>query len=337
MQRCISLAENGLGNVAPNPMVGAILVMDDKIVSEGFTSPFGGPHAEVNAISKVSDQSILEQCTLYVSLEPCAHFGKTPPCADLIVESKIPRVVIGARDSFSEVNGKGIDHLRKNGVDVIEGVLDKECRELNKRFFTFHEKQRPYIILKWAQSIDGFMDINRNNSVKQINWITTPETKSLIHLWRSQEMGILVGRKTIENDNPKLDVRLIDGKNPTRIILDPELNIDESEWSHAQLTKTIILNRKISKVDGNIEFIQLDNFILESILKTLFERNIQSIIVEGGPHTLQSFINSNNWDEARVLTGSTTFSKGLSAPNFDFKAQEKLDFGTDHLEIYRNK
>lgn len=336
MQRCLTLAEKGLGTVSPNPMVGALLVYEGKIISEGFTSPYGGPHAEVNAISKVEDKTVLINCTLYVSLEPCAHYGKTPPCANLIVNSKIPRVVIGAFDTFSEVNGKGIEHLQKNGVEVITSVLEKECRELNHRFFTFHEKKRPYVILKWAQTKDGFMDKNRYSTDKKINWITGPETKSLVHLWRSQEMGILVGRKTIQHDNPKLDVRLINGNNPTRIVIDPELKLDLKSWSHAQSFKTLILNKSKSEIKGKVVFVRLANLNTESILKELHQRNILSLIVEGGKNTLESFINSNLWDEARILTGEGTFGDGLESPKIEGSVIRESKIGKDQLTILKN-
>ncbi len=224
MRRCLQLAKMGEGNVAPNPMVGAVIVCNHKIIGEGYHQEFGGPHAEVNAINSVKDKSLLAKSTIYVSLEPCAHHGKTPPCSDLIVEHKIPKVVIGSQDTFSKVNGKGIKKLEANGCQVTCGVLEKECRKLNKRFFTFHEKKRPFVILKWAQTKDGFLDKKRNEGEKGIHWITAPETRSLVHLWRSKEMGVLVGRQTAAVDDPKLNVRDVTGKNPVRIILDSQIN-----------------------------------------------------------------------------------------------------------------
>jgi diaminohydroxyphosphoribosylaminopyrimidine deaminase/5-amino-6-(5-phosphoribosylamino)uracil reductase len=318
-------------------MVGALLVVGDEIVAEGYTSPYGGPHAEVNAISKISDPSLLEKATLYVSLEPCAHFGKTPPCANLIVHSKIPKVVIGALDTFSEVNGRGIAHLKKNGIEVITGVLDKECREINRRFFTFHEKKRPYIILKWAETKDGFMDKLRASNENKINWITSPETKSLVHLWRSQEMGILVGRKTIENDNPKLDVRLVGGRNPIRIVIDPDLRLEIANWTHSTLSETLIFNKNKTKQEGNITYIGIKDMSLKKLLAELYTREIQSILVEGGAFTLNEFIKENLWDEARVLTGKTEFKKGISAPKILGEIVKKEKLGDDGLTIYRNK
>lgn len=337
MRRCLYLAKNGLGNVAPNPMVGAVLVINDKIISEGYTSPYGGPHAEVNAISKVNDPTLLEKATLYASLEPCAHFGKTPPCANLIVASKIPKVVIGSLDTFSEVNGKGIEHLKKNGIEVITGVLEEECRELNRRFFTFHEKKRPYITLKWAETKDGFIDRDREAAEQKINWITTPETKSLVHLWRTQEMGILVGRKTIENDNPKLDARLVEGKNPTRILLDPDLTLKLSDWTHSTLSSTLIFNKTLTKNSGNLSFVAVKDFTLENILLELYKREIQSILVEGGAFTLIQFIEANLWDEARILIGDTAFETGIRAPQIKGEAVTKQNLGVDQLFVYRNQ
>ncbi len=336
MRRCLDLAIKGLGTTAPNPMVGAVIVHENQIIGEGYTSPYGGPHAEVNAINSVKDPSLLVQSTLYVSLEPCSHFGKTPPCSNLILEKKIPRVVVGTTDSFSKVNGSGIRQLKENGAEVILSILEKECREINKRFFSFHEKKRPYIILKWAQTTDGFMDRIRTSERKQINWITSSETKSLVHLWRSQESAILVGRKTIENDNPQLDVRLIEGKSPMRIVLDPEGNLNVKNWSHAQLGPTLILTKMVSKKEGHCEWIALTDFSLTAILDACYQRNIQSLFVEGGKYTLDQFIQENMWDEARVLTGVGTWDEGVQAPKINLKPESIMDLGTDKLEYYRN-
>jgi diaminohydroxyphosphoribosylaminopyrimidine deaminase / 5-amino-6-(5-phosphoribosylamino)uracil reductase len=336
MRRCLFLAKQGLGNTAPNPMVGAVIVVDNKIIGEGFTSPYGGPHAEVNAVASVENKELLKTATLYVSLEPCAHFGKTPPCSHLITHVKIPKVVIGTQDTFSQVNGKGIEHLKTFGVDVISGVLEKECRELNKRFFTFQEKKRPYIILKWAQTQDGFMDRERrDNNQTGVNWITACETTSMVHLWRSQEMGILVGRQTIENDNPSLNVRLVKGKNPIRIVLDPNNEIELSSWTSAPDFPTLIFCKDPKEAIGNIEFIALHDFRLGNILSELYERNIQSVLVEGGAFTLNQFLQENLWDEARVLTGNKHFYSGILAPVLSELRMEHLSFGEDQLSVYR--
>ncbi len=337
MRRCLFLAKKGLGTTAPNPMVGAVIVIGDKIIGEGFTSPYGGPHAEVNAIQQVENKELLKQATLYVSLEPCSHFGKTPPCSNLITEMKIPRVVIGTRDTFSKVDGKGTAHLLSKGVEVLTGVLEKECRELNKRFFTFHEKLRPYIILKWAQTQDGFIDKSRNDDKKGVNWVTSPETASLVHLWRSQEMGILVGRKTIENDNPSLTTRLVEGKNPLRIILDPNGLIDLSKWSSAQESPTLIFQKQTKEKIGQIEFVGVTEFNLDNILSELYRRDIQSILVEGGAYTLMQFIEEKVWDEARVLTGQNLFKEGIKAPRLHTNPKQIESLGQDELKIYRNE
>ncbi len=336
MQRCLDLAIKGLGSTAPNPMVGAVIVHNDTIIGEGYTSPYGGPHAEVNAIQSVKDPNHLTQSTLYVSLEPCAHFGKTPPCANLIVEKKIPRVVVGTVDSFSAVNGRGIRLLRDHGVEVITDVLEEECRELNKRFFTFHERKRPYIVLKWAQTKDGFMDRNREGNEKRINWITQKETKNLVHLWRSQESAILVGRKTIENDNPQLNVRLTEGNSPIRLVLDPDNKIDLLKWDHAQTEPTILFNSKVTKKEGNVEWISIPHFSIEAILDACYKKNIQSILVEGGKFTLDQFIQFNLWDEARVLAGKDNWEFGLSAPKLKVKPISREQIGLDELYLYRN-
>jgi diaminohydroxyphosphoribosylaminopyrimidine deaminase / 5-amino-6-(5-phosphoribosylamino)uracil reductase len=336
MQRCLDLAIKGLGTTAPNPMVGAVLVYEGKIIGEGFTSPHGSSHAEVNAIHSVKDQSLFKKCTLYVSLEPCSHFGKTPPCSNLIIEKEIPRVVIGTEDTFSKVNGNGIRQLEENGVHIISRILQKECRDLNKRFFTFHEKKRPFITLKWAQSADGLMDKDREKSESKINWITQPETKNLVHLWRSQEMGILVGRKTIENDNPKLDVRLVNGRSPIRLILDPEAKIDLENWTHNQMERTLIFNTLKNEQSGKIEWIKMPHFNLNEILHECYKREIQSILVEGGAHTLNEFISTNLWDEARVLIGENKFNKGLKAPKIDQPFSKKEKINKDEIWFYTN-
>lgn len=338
MRRCLFLAQKGLGTVAPNPMVGAVIVVDNQIIGEGYTSPFGGPHAEVNAIEQVKDASLLQRATLYVSLEPCAHFGKTPPCSHLITRMKIPKVVIGTTDSFSKVNGLGIQHLQENGIEVITGILEKECRELNKRFFTFHEKKRPYIILKWAESKDGFMDRDRLSDEKGVYWITAPETQVLVHLWRSQEMGILVGKNTIENDNPRLDVRRAHGKNPTRIVLAPNADLDLQKWESAFEIPTFVFTTKRSEKIGNLEFIALPEYSLTNVLNELHARDIQSILVEGGSYTLEQFIQNNLWDEARILTGDIQFKSGISAPDRKgFSLLKSEAIGKDTYHLFQNE
>ena len=336
MQRCIDLARIGRGDVAPNPMVGSVIVFEDKIIGEGYHQFYGKEHAEVNAINNVKDKSLLNKSTIYVSLEPCAHFGKTPPCADLIIKNSFKRVVIGCSDSFAEVSGKGVQKLKDAGIDVKIGVLDKECRDLNKRFFTFHEKKRPYIVLKWAQTKDGFIDKKRKDSIQKINWISSPETKLLVHKWRSEEQGILVGKNTVLKDDPTLTVREMSGKNPVRIILDSQLSIDSSAKVFNYESKTIIFNLlKEDKID-NLEWIKLQNLEVQTILDALYKNNIQSVFVEGGSSTLQSFIDRNLWDEARVIVGETIFEEGVIAPIISKIPTSNFDFSNDTIYIYLN-
>ena len=335
MHRCIELAQNGAGNVSPNPMVGAIVVYDDKVLGEGYHQRYGEAHAEVNAINAVKDKSLLSKATIYVSLEPCVHFGKTPPCSDLIIESKIPNAVIGCRDSYTEVDGKGIEKLRKAGVNVIFGVLEKDCLDLNKRFFTFHEKKRPYIILKWAQSQDGFMDKIRTDTCPTINWITHPNTKQLTHKWRSEEDAILIGKNTAISDNPELTTRAVDGKNPIRIVIDRKLELSKDLKIFNTVAKTIILNEL--KNEGN-ESILYRKLLFESFFDDLWEicaeNDITSLIIEGGAFTLNQFIEKDLWDEARVLTGNPLFVEGVIAPQLNIQSAEKFTFGKDKITYY---
>lgn len=335
MQRCIDLAKQGIGKVAPNPMVGAVIVLNGKILGEGYHQFYGGNHAEVNAVNNVQDKSLLRDATIYVSLEPCAHFGKTPPCVNLIIEHQFRKVVIGCTDSFSEVSGKGIERLKRAGIEVQLGVLEKECRELNKRFFTFHEKKRPYIILKWAQSKDGFIDKKRDEDDTGINWISSQETQVLVHKWRSEEQSILVGRKTVQNDNPSLTVREVTGRNPLRILIDSQLktNLDSNIFGDA--APTIILNKIKSEVSGNIEWIKLSELDTASILNVLVEKEIQSVFIEGGSKTLQHFIIDNCFDEARVIVGDTFFKEGLKAPRIPLIPSESFRFSKDEIYIYK--
>ena len=335
MQRCIELAQNGAGNVSPNPMVGAVVVHDDKVIGEGYHQLYGEAHAEVNAINAVKDKSLLAKATIYVSLEPCVHFGKTPPCSDLIIESKIPNAVIGCRDSYTEVDGKGIEKLRKAGVNVIFGVLEKACLALNKRFFTFHEKKRPYIILKWAQSQDGFMDKKRTDTCPTINWITHPNTKQLTHKWRSEEDAILIGKNTAINDNPELTTRAVDGKNPTRIVIDRKLELSKDLKIFNSASKTIILNELKNEENDSIlhKKVFFESFF-DDLWSICTENDIISLIVEGGAFTLNQFIEKDLWDEARVLTGDPFFEEGVKAPQLNIKSAEKFTFGKDKITYY---
>lgn len=337
MQRCIDLAKLGSGHVAPNPMVGAVIVYNDTILGEGFHQQFGEAHAEVNAIRSVKDLSLLKKATIYVSLEPCSHFGKTPPCSDLLMEHQFKKVVIGCQDSHSKVSGKGIEKLKKAGIEVEVGVLEKECRDLNKRFFTFHEKQRPYVILKWAQSKDGFLDKKRSENEVGVNWISSPDTKALVHKWRSEEQSILVGRKTVQNDNPTLTVREFSGVNPTRIIIDSQLQLSGELNIFSDDAPTIIFNRLKNGMEGNVEWVKIHETNTELILEELYNRSIISVFVEGGSRTLQYFIFGNVWDEARIIVGNSIFNEGTKAPTINKTPSYSYPFSTDTVYHYFRK
>lgn len=337
MRRCIELAQNGKGNVSPNPMVGAVVVYNNSIIGEGYHQQYGQAHAEVNAINSVKDKSLLNQSTIYVSLEPCNHFGKTPPCSDLIIENNIPRVVIGCVDPFDQVAGQGIEKLKKKGIEVTVGVLENDCIHLNRRFFTFHNKKRPYIILKWAQSQDGFIDVKRSSSSVGINWITQPETQQLTHSWRAEEDAILVGKNTVICDNPSLTVRASSGKNPIRIVLDSKLELNQNFSIFNSEAKTIIINSIKDEQVKNITYKKVNFDALEKeLLSYLCEQNILSIIVEGGAYTLNQFINNNLWDEARILTGTPYFEQGLKVQGLNQIPQNTFSFGKDKITIYTN-
>lgn len=339
MKRCIALAKLGLGHAAPNPLVGSVVVHNDRIIGEGYHERCGEAHAEVNAIGSVKDRSLLETSTIYVNLEPCAHFGKTPPCADLIVRSKIPKVVIGTVDPYAEVAGKGIEKLKKAGIDVTVNVLKEECLGLNRRFFTFHEKKRPYVILKWAESADGYMDKVRDKGEKGIFWITAPETRSVVHKWRHEEAGILVGKNTVKNDNPSLNCRDFDGNSPTRIIIDQKLRLDYAGFKVGDRSvQTYIFTEKEIESSGKLKFFSPASFSVEDILNKLYELNIQSVIIEGGAETLSRFTASGIYDEVRVLIGNNQLVDGLKAPVLGGDAEliQAYKYGVDNVKIYRH-
>ncbi|MCL2682205.1 MAG: bifunctional diaminohydroxyphosphoribosylaminopyrimidine deaminase/5-amino-6-(5-phosphoribosylamino)uracil reductase RibD [Bacteroidales bacterium] len=311
MQRCFQVAQNGLGYVAPNPLVGCIIVHEGKIISEGFHQQYGKNHAERNAILHVKDENLLKNSTLYVNLEPCSHFGKTPPCADFIIEKQIPKVVVSNLDSNPEVGGKGVERLRNAGVEVITGVLEDDGRFLNRRFFTYIEKKRPYIILKWAESLDGFM----YSETKR--WITNEAMRNLVHKWRSEESAIMVGTNTVLIDNPHLNVRAYFGKNPLRITIDKnhKLAKDLLFFDNSQPTKIY----EISDIP--------------EILIDLHAQNIQSMIIEGGAKLLLNFIQQNLWDEARILTGNKYLHHGLKAPKIQGKEILSSEIEGDKVQI----
>ncbi len=363
--RCLELAKLGIGKVAPNPMVGCVIVHQNQVIAVGYHEKFGEAHAEVNAINSIVDKTLLKESTLYVNLEPCSHIGKTPPCADLIIKHKIPNVVIGCIDSYSEVAGKGIEKLKAAGIDVVVGVLEEKSKELNKRFFTFHNKKRPYIILKWAETKDGFIDVDRSvlaschpepveGKTRQFsqtedkiagqarndvnNWITSPFSKKLVHQWRSEEQAIMTGTNTALNDNPKLTVREVEGKNPLRIVLDLNLRLPKHLNVFDGSTPTLIFNSLKAEIQPNLEFVKIEEGkdVLTQILDELYQRNIISIIIEGGAQLLQTFIDQNLWDEAKVFIGDKEFKTGLKAPKFSNKPINSLQFDTDILNTYIN-
>ena len=345
MRRCLELAKNGLGTTYPNPMVGSVIVFDDKIIGEGWHRKAGEPHAEVNAVNSVKDKSLLKKSTIYVSLEPCIHYGKTPPCCDLIIENEIPNVVIGTVDPNIKVAGNGIKKLIEAGKNVKVGVLEIECAELNKRFFTFHEKKRPYIILKWAETQDGFiapeeiLRKSQNDNEQKPVWITNEFSRQLVHKWRSEEQAILVGTQTVIDDNPKLDVRDWTGESPIRIVLDQNNRIPKDNYIFNNEVKTIILCQSIiaiKKENCIFEIVDFEQNLVQQILFVLYKHQIQSIIIEGGRQTLQTFIDENLWDEARIFIGKSNFGNGTKAPTIALKNSEKNLIGTDELILSRN-
>ncbi len=337
MQRCLDLAIKGIRYVSPNPMVGCVIVCKNKIIGEGYHEVFGGAHAEANAIEQVKDKELLKEAKLYVSLEPCDHKGKTPPCTDLILKYGIPEVIIGITDPNPAVSGKGIVRLEQAGVKVKSGVLESSCYELNKRFFTFHLKQRPYVILKWAQTLDGFLDKKRESGEQKINWISSPETQTLVHKWRSEEQSILVGRNTIINDNPSLTVREYGGLNPIRIVIDSQLQVSASLKIYSEDAPTLIFNRVRNEKKKNIEWIKINETSTKNILEELYKRNIQSVFVEGGSRTLQYFIIDNAWDEARVVVGQKNFEDGYKAPVLNRLPVRSHKFGKDMVYYFKRR
>lgn len=336
--RCLQLAENGLGRVAPNPLVGAVIVANDKVIGEGFHSFYGGPHAEVNAINSVEDKSLLIQSTLYVNLEPCAHHGKTPPCADLIIEKKIKRVVISHPDPFEQVSGKGIEKLKNAGIEVKVGILEKESRFLNRRFLTFYENKRPYVILKWAETADGFIDIIRSSgSLSKPTWITDEYARTFVHKWRSEEQSILVGTNTAMLDNPKLNVRDWKGKNPIRMVIDNNLRLPGNLSLFDKSLPTIVFNTKVNEDKTNLQYVKIDfENLVPEILAYCYSNKIQSVIVEGGTRLLETFILSRLWDEARVFKANVNFGEGIKAPKIEKTPRLQVEVSNSILNTYFN-
>lgn len=333
MQRAFELATLGRGNVSPNPLVGCVIVSGDKIIGEGWHQKYGEAHAEVNAIRSVNDVALLKQSTAYVNLEPCSHTGKTPPCADLLIHSSIRKVVIANEDSNPLVAGKGIKKLQEAGIEVIKGVLEKKGRELNQRFFTFVESERPYIILKWAQTADGFMARENYES----RWISNEFSRQLVHRWRSEEDAVLIGTKTAAHDNPHLSVRDWSGRNPLRIVIDRFLRLPKTLHLFDKSQKTICYNLLKHEEHDNLIYIRLDetNF-MDHLIHDLFQRKIQSIIVEGGALTLNLFIRSGQWDEARIFSSTRSFGVGIEAPVLKGNLLVEEAIFDDTLKIYRH-
>lgn len=333
MLRALELASLGLGSVSPNPMVGCVIVHDKQIIGEGYHQKYGKAHAEPNAIASVQNPDLLSSSTVYVTLEPCAHWGKTPPCANLLVEKKVKRVVIGTVDTNPLVGGKGIQILKDAGIEVLTGVLDEKVREQNRRFFTFMERKRPYIILKWAQTKDGFIARENYDS----KWISNPYSRQLVHRWRSEEDAIMVGTLTAKYDNPQLNVREWVGKNPIRIVIDRKLTLDPGLHLFDRNQSTLCYNQVKTQKTDNLEHVKLpEGFNIGEILEDLYERKIQSLIVEGGAQLLNKFIQENLWDEARVFTGQVQFGSGIPAPQPNGIQTEDLDIMKDKLIISRN-
>ncbi len=338
MQRCIELARLGAGTVAPNPMVGAVLVHKGMIIGEGHHRQYGQAHAEVNCIASVAPEhrELINQSVLYVSLEPCAHHGKTPPCADLIIQKQVPEVVIGCRDPFKEVDGKGIEKLKAAGVRVVTGVLEEACRELNKRFFTFHTKHRPYIILKWAQTADGRM-AGHNDEARLL--ISNEYSNRLVHKWRSEEAAIFVGTNTARLDNPSLTTRLWTGNHPVRLVLDLDLTLPATLRLFDGSVRTIVFNTLKQEEKNNLLYYQVsrDEDLLEQVNRALYKMHIQSVLVEGGGRLLQSFFDDELWDEARIITnGEMLHPTGLPAPDAgEMELQESLTLHSDTIRFYK--
>ena len=338
IRRCIQLAKNGLGTTYPNPLVGSVIVYDGIIIGEGWHKKSGEPHAEVNAVNSVQDKSLLKKATIYVSLEPCSHFGKTPPCCDLIIKNKIPNVVIGTVDPNVKVAGNGIKKLVEAGTKVTVGVLENECNELNKRFFTFHNKKRPYIILKWAESQDGFIAPLEKLEKKPV-WITNPYSRQLVHKWRTEEQAILVGTKTVIDDNPKLNARDWSGSNPVRVVLDQKNRISADYHVFDNQAKTIFLTASkptVEKENSIFEYLNFEQNVAVQIVETLARHQIQSIVIEGGRQTLQTFIDAKLWDEARIFIGSNLFTDGTRAPDLGKHLSQKLALENDQLHLIKN-
>lgn len=341
IKRCLELASLAIGNVSPNPMVGCVIVHNGKIIGEGYHQKYGEAHAEPNAVKSVVErfgaeaETLLRESTAYVNLEPCAHFGKTPPCADLFVKHQLKKVVIGNRDPFSGVDGKGIEKLKNAGIEVISGILDDECREFNRRFFTRIQKQRPYIILKWAETANGYFATKDGHQ----KWISGALAKRLAHQWRTEEDAILVGKQTAIMDNPQLTAREWPGENPIRLVIDKNLQVPQSNHIYNADAKTIIFNEVKTDVAGNIHYIQMEDmhfYLAQKIAFQLYLMDVQSVIVEGGAKILTQFLDTNLWDEARIFSSSERWDDGVPSPVINGHLKEQIQVGSDKLSIYKN-
>ena len=341
MRRCLELADNGAGYVAPNPLVGAVIVCDGKLIGEGYHQRYGEKHAEANAIDSVKDKSLLKQSTIYVSLEPCSHRGKQPPCCDLIIRHGIPKVAVATEDPNPLVAGRGIQRLRDAGIDVQVGLLKEEAQEQNRRFFTFQLKKRPYVILKWAQSIDGFIDKKRDINTPP-EWLTGPIGQALVHRWRTEEPAIMVGANTVIRDNPQLTARKWIGRNPLRVVFDKDLSLPKTAAIFNNQAQALVFTyaREFDK-EGyspsiDIQPIDPSKGIEEQLLSELYKRNIQSILVEGGGYILTQFINKGLWDEARVFTANKMLTNGLRAPSLSGSLIEKVALPDFELKVFKS-
>jgi len=328
----LNLAQKGFGMVSPNPMVGCVIVHNGQIIGEGFHQQYGGPHAEVNAINAVVDHSLLKDSTVYVTLEPCSHFGKTPPCANLLIQHGVKKVVIACLDPNPLVAGKGVKLLQDAGIVVEVGLLEQEALELNKRFITYHNKKRPYIILKWAMSKDAYMS---HPNTKQISGL---EAQKLLHLWRTQEDAFVIGTNTLLIDNPQLNSRFVNGKNPIRVAIDFDLKSQNLPFHfYDQSQKTIVLNGIKESLDGTIEYLKIKNKAPETIVNCLYQKSIQSIVIEGGQHLLSSFINAGLYEEIRVFKSKhLVLNGGQLAPEHPELNAAISDLETDELWVYQN-
>jgi len=339
MRRALDLARLGSGRTSPNPMVGCVIEHNGLVIGEGWHRQAGQAHAEVTAFNSVVHTQLLPESNVYVTLEPCSHFGKTPPCSNLIVSKNVSKLFVGSVDPNPLVAGRGIKQIENSGIKVISGLLTKECQNLNSRFFTYHQKKRPYIVLKWAQSADFYLDPRKSKTTEGQFQVSSPESGVLTHKWRSDEDAILVGANTIRIDNPALNVRKWTGSNPVRIVIDKNLNLKNAFYRYTIFTDkqpTIVVNEKMNSIESYTEYLKLDfNSLLPDLITELYKREIQSILVEGGAFTLQKFINNKLWDEARIYTSNEKFNGGLAAPKIQYDSKEKQTIGKDSLTVLK--